>query len=244
MIREDTLSASSGQAQELDPLQFEQFAPEFSAEKIQSGILQSKRGKAVFNLENDFFKITDGVSDLIRYGVLTDGTLGISILDDFGNEIGRINTSGFFIQNGKISIFNDKNKEIINSNGLLSVNNFETKTIFDDKTYEISINNPAYKDMGPTFNITVDRPRILLVLAAATGSTDVLTEPTRMILAINNVNRTPEGIVNSTTIGTATLFYIELLQVGTYNLKLRYGKGVVATQAGILEGLRFSYILI
>lgn len=75
--------------QELDPLQFEQNAPEVSASKIQGGIIQTTDGKTALNLEQGYFRVNDGATEVIRLGVQEDGTIGILIKDRDGNELMR-----------------------------------------------------------------------------------------------------------------------------------------------------------
>ncbi|MEK6881378.1 MAG: hypothetical protein AABY22_17275 [Nanoarchaeota archaeon] len=75
LIRSDLLPA---EGTVLDPLAFEQLAPEFSGGKL-TGIIQSKSGKIIIDLENDQIKIRDGTIDKIILGDLKNGTTGLSI---------------------------------------------------------------------------------------------------------------------------------------------------------------------
>lgn len=81
LLREETLP---DQTQQLDPLQFDQFAPEFSGSKL-TGLLQSQTGKLQVDLDNDVIIISDGVQERGRFGRQSDGTYGVIIRDKNGN---------------------------------------------------------------------------------------------------------------------------------------------------------------
>ncbi len=85
LVREDTVATQ----QELDPLQFESFAPELSASKL-TGLMQSQDGKVLLNLDENFIVISDGTEERIRLGKLKDGTFGIELKDQQGNSLMRI----------------------------------------------------------------------------------------------------------------------------------------------------------
>mgnify|MGYP001587424957 FL=1 len=90
LIRSDLLPA---EGEVLDPLAFEQLAPEFSGGKL-TGILSSQDGKVKINLDENFIVISDGTEERARLGKLPDGSYGILIKDKSGNklfEFGSIN---------------------------------------------------------------------------------------------------------------------------------------------------------
>lgn len=74
---------------ELDPLQQDLYSPEISASKIQGGLLQTADGKTAVDLEQGFFRVNDGATEVVRLGVQEDGTIGLLIRDRDGNELLR-----------------------------------------------------------------------------------------------------------------------------------------------------------
>ena len=83
--------------QELDPLQFEQFAPELSGSKL-TGIVKSQNGKLELDLDGEKLVITDGVIERVRLGKQTDDSYGLVIKDINGNILMQITGDINFIQ--------------------------------------------------------------------------------------------------------------------------------------------------
>ena len=76
LIRQELLPSPT---QQLDPLQFEQYTPEFSGSKI-FGTIQSKDGKLLIDLDKGFISVKDTFGpDKVRLGNLESNGTGIKI---------------------------------------------------------------------------------------------------------------------------------------------------------------------
>ena len=91
LTREENLISSS---QELDPLAFDNFAPELSGSKL-TGLIQSQDGRVKLDLDNNSLIISNGVVESVRLGKLDDGTYGLQIQDKNGNLLMRIGDRNF-----------------------------------------------------------------------------------------------------------------------------------------------------
>ena len=89
--------------QQLDPLQFEQYTPEFSGSKI-TGVLSSQDGRIKIDLDNNTIIISDGVEERVRLGELSDDSVGLLIKDVNGNVLMQIS--------GDTNIIQSSNKHI------------------------------------------------------------------------------------------------------------------------------------
>ena len=98
--------------QELDPLQFEQFAPEFSGSKL-SGVLSSQDGRVKLDLDNNTIIISDGVVERVRLGRQSDDSYGIIIKDKNGNTLMQFNDARQIIQVGSENVQIDFDNEYI-----------------------------------------------------------------------------------------------------------------------------------
>lgn len=94
LIRQELLPDPS---QQLDPLQFEQFAQEFSGSKL-IGLLQSRDGKITIDLDNNTIIVSDGVVERVRLGKLADDSIGLLIKDINGNVLMQISGDTNIIQ--------------------------------------------------------------------------------------------------------------------------------------------------
>lgn len=115
LIREDTESVNI----ELDPLQFEQYAPEFSGAKI-NGIVQSQSGRVKIDLDNNAFIISDGTTERIRLGKLLDDSIGLLIQDINGNKLMQISGDTNLIQSSSAHMqlnFNDETLIVTDEGG-------------------------------------------------------------------------------------------------------------------------------
>ena len=100
LIREDILP---NQTQQLDPLQFEQFVPEFSASKL-TGLLQSRSGRLQMQLDEETFIVSDGAVERIRLGKLADDSIGFLVKDINGNVLMQIS--------GDVNLIQSSNKHM------------------------------------------------------------------------------------------------------------------------------------
>ena len=98
--------------QELDPLQFEQFAPEFSGSKL-SGVLSSQDGRVKLDLDNNTIIISDGIVERVRLGRQSDDSYGIIIKDKNGNTLMQFNDARQLIQVGSENVQIDFDNEYI-----------------------------------------------------------------------------------------------------------------------------------
>lgn len=92
--------SSSGQVmqKQLDPLQFDTFVDQISGSKIQGGAMISPDGRLKLDLENGAFKVNNGVEDLVLFGILPDGSVGLLIKNDDGKVLMQISSSKNVIQ--------------------------------------------------------------------------------------------------------------------------------------------------
>jgi hypothetical protein len=90
--------ASQVQSQELDPLQFDSFTQQISASKLQGGVMLSPDGKIKMDLDQGYFLVSDGVQELVRFGVLPDGTTGLLIKDGQGDTLLQVSQGVFLLQ--------------------------------------------------------------------------------------------------------------------------------------------------
>ncbi len=103
----------------LDPLAYEDFAPESSASKVQGGILRSNDGKLLIDLENDTFIVNDGLIEKLRLGILPDGRIGLLIKDKDGNILMQISEGLNIIKasNSTFEIDIDNKRILIRNSG-------------------------------------------------------------------------------------------------------------------------------
>lgn len=106
---------------DMDPLQFEQFAPEFSASKL-TGSLKSQDGKVELDLDGEKLIITDGVIERVRLGRQSDDSYGLIVKDINGNTLMQITGDINFIQssNGRTKLDFVANKLTIKEVGGLT----------------------------------------------------------------------------------------------------------------------------
>lgn len=97
LIRIEPASQQQSQ-QELDPLQMDSFTDQISASKLQGGAMISPDGKIKLDLDQGFFLVSDGVQELVRFGVLPDGTTGLLIKDGQGNTLLQVSQGVFLMQ--------------------------------------------------------------------------------------------------------------------------------------------------
>lgn len=86
------------QTQELDPLAFDTFAPEISGSKVQGGVITSPDGRTNLDLDQGNFRVNNGVQDLVNFGILPDGSIGLLIQDSQGNILMKVTEGEFFLQ--------------------------------------------------------------------------------------------------------------------------------------------------
>lgn len=113
---------TASQNQEFDPLQVEQFTQEISGSKVQGGVFSSISNHLIIDLENEIIRINDGIVDKITLGKIAENTFGLLAKDNTNKEIMRIDNDGLSISNGKLSIKNSNNEEIISNKGLTIAN--------------------------------------------------------------------------------------------------------------------------
>lgn len=112
------------QDQGIDPQAFENFTDAISGSKIQGGILTSPDGKVKLDLETGAFIVNNGVQELVRFGILPDGNVGLLIKDQNGNTLLNVNGNNNLIQSatGKMildfvaenfSVFDDANLRVV-----------------------------------------------------------------------------------------------------------------------------------
>lgn len=92
------VESSAQPSQALDPLQFDNFTDSISADKIQGGLMVSPDGRAQFDLNKGTFLINNGVEDLVTFGTLPDGSVGLLIKDQEGNILLQISETNIFMQ--------------------------------------------------------------------------------------------------------------------------------------------------
>lgn len=86
------------QSQEVDPLQFDSFTQQISASKLQGGVMLSPDGKIKMDLDQGYFLVSDGVQELVRFGTLPDGSIGLLIKDNQGNTLMQVSQGVFLLQ--------------------------------------------------------------------------------------------------------------------------------------------------
>lgn len=96
---------SSSSPQELDPLQSDTFLQEISGSKVQGGVLTSPDGRVKVDLDSGFFKVSNGVQDLVQLGILPDGNVGLLIKDNDGNILMQIS--------GDTNLLQSNNKHMV-----------------------------------------------------------------------------------------------------------------------------------
>lgn len=98
---------------ELDPLQQDQYSPEISGSKVQGGVMETADGKTQLNLEQGFFGVNDGATQVVRLGVQEDGTIGLVIKDREGNVLLQFTGEVNVIQSPNQNFQADFNEERI-----------------------------------------------------------------------------------------------------------------------------------
>lgn len=92
------LPVSQNSFQEMDPLESDTFIPQLSGSKVQGGILSSPDGRIKLDLDQGIFKVSNGVQDLVNFGVLSDGSVGLLISDAEGNTLMQVSQGVFFLE--------------------------------------------------------------------------------------------------------------------------------------------------
>lgn len=88
-------------AQQLDPLQSDILLQNFTGDKIQGGLIASADGKIVMDLNAGIFKVNNGVQDLIQFGILDDGSVGLLIKDNDGNPLLQVSGNSYLFSSAK-----------------------------------------------------------------------------------------------------------------------------------------------
>lgn len=91
-------SQNNGGIQELDPTQTDTFFQQISGNKVIGGILSSPDGRVKLDLDQGILKISDGVQDLVTFGLLPDGTVGLLIKDSQGNLLMQVSQGVCILQ--------------------------------------------------------------------------------------------------------------------------------------------------
>ncbi len=91
-------TSGSGNSQELAPLESDTYTQEISGSKIQGGVLGSPDGRLGLDLDQGLFRISNGVQNLINFGILPDGTIGLLIQDSQGNILMKVSEGEFYLQ--------------------------------------------------------------------------------------------------------------------------------------------------
>lgn len=89
---------ASAPSSQMDALQFEQNVSEVSGSKINNGTIQSSSGSLKMDLDEDSFKIFDGVINRVELGKLEDGSIGLLIRDINGNILMQVTDTTNIIQ--------------------------------------------------------------------------------------------------------------------------------------------------
>lgn len=106
------------QNQQFDPLQIEQMIPEISGAKL-SGLVRSQDGRLQMDLDNNSFIVTDGVIERVRLGQQSDGTYGLLIKDNDGNDLMSIGEKNIIQSANKNFVIDIGNEQfIVYENGL------------------------------------------------------------------------------------------------------------------------------
>lgn len=91
-------SLNSGPTDQLDSLQADTYLQELSGSKIAGGLISSPDGRLKIDLENNVFKVNNGVTDLVSFGVLEDGSVGLLIKNGDGKALMQVSETTQFIQ--------------------------------------------------------------------------------------------------------------------------------------------------
>jgi hypothetical protein len=114
LTRDFAPSAQQQNSQELDPLQFDSFTQQISASKLQGGVMLSPDGKIALDLDQGFFRVSNGLEELVRLGTLPDGTVGLLIKDSQGNQLLQISEGSNIIQSsGKTMTIDLINEQLL-----------------------------------------------------------------------------------------------------------------------------------
>lgn len=96
--RVDNTPSTSGA---VDAAESDNYLQQISGSKIQGGQILSPDGRININLDAGNFKINNGVQDLVQFGVLEDGNIGLIIKDSDGNVLMKVTAAEFFLQSAK-----------------------------------------------------------------------------------------------------------------------------------------------
>lgn len=91
----------------ISPSDVNEVIPELSASKLQGGVLSSKSGAMSVDLEKDAWIVSDGTVEIVRAGVLEDGTIGLQIKDAEGNTLMKVTNDEMYLQSSDESLKTD-----------------------------------------------------------------------------------------------------------------------------------------
>lgn len=89
------------QAGALDPAASDNYFQQFSGNKIQGGQILSPDGRLNINLDTSNFKVNNGLQDLLQFGILEDGNVGLLIKDNDGNILMKVTSAEVYLQSPK-----------------------------------------------------------------------------------------------------------------------------------------------
>ncbi len=224
LVREELIPTSQV---ELDPFQFESFAPDLSGSKIQGGMIQSTKGGTVLDLEGNRLIFSEGSLKRIVQGLLDDGTTGISILSDDEDDIVRINSSGITVNDGKIIVKDETNETILDSKGLISTANFNFNQSSSSTTFSTS--STTFIDVGFSINITLPRTANVLIGINIPGARANITVGGaeggvffRLLLDSAQIGPTLMNTSNSTTSSSQAMLastFIQKISAGSHVIR-------------------------
>ena len=246
LIRSDLLPA---EGTVLDPLAFEQLAPEFSGGKL-TGILQSQDGSVKLDLDNSSLLFKKGIQE-IAIGKLSDGSFGFQMINENGKKILSLNELEKFIGlDSNFKILNiENNNIIIDNNGLVSGTSFESN--FVTATGAQATTSDSFVDLAvPQLPILIkgDKDIKTLVFGSLTV-TNTAQVAEAMLTLENNVNVAQTftyatGTVGSSVKGTGTFISIINLSPGNHTLKFRFRSVVNGSSVNVADITRYIGYLI
>ena len=99
------------ESQQLDPLQFENFAPQISGTKIEGGIIKSRNGILTLDMDNELLTSTNKETEQVLIGKKSDENIGFEFKDNNHNllmdETGIYPGTFFKIINNKKNSYNN-----------------------------------------------------------------------------------------------------------------------------------------
>ncbi len=95
---EPATGSNSGSSEQLDPTQAESFLPEISGSKVMGGVMTSPDGRLKIDLDNGVIKVNNGVADLLQFGVLEDGEVGLMMKDNDENILLNLSSKNMLFQ--------------------------------------------------------------------------------------------------------------------------------------------------